>query len=313
MHTLGYLDFELLNQDIFDRTLIVDVCNRFLAERITDEAKMYAKAKLGRQQALLAGEPRPTEIGMQSNIYRDLARQAKRSGDVLLESLCLVKGACARDEEKSGNKLGHFSEALVLAFGAEISDVASAVAASRGAAVAPADQTKIPYVAAAVGVANELSQDDLDRGYEVLANVTRCVPGVAYPRIYAIYNRLAKFVYNADTDALKEVMPLIGQVEQLSESWPAENKARSVLTPDMVAFMDNIRRKNREPTKQFLRELSEAIRPDIDRSRLTAFLRRRAESLPSNCFNMFQAKYDRWLQRYQQVVGAQAGGQEGLG
>lgn len=294
---LGYSDFEQLTQDIFARPLMIEICENFLKKNISEESELYAKAKLAKYQSISPDEPKLDAI----KAHKDLVDLAKRNGNAPLEALSLVKIACANrtsileepgeriseilgesvknKEELNNFKIQKFTEALGITLGVNFSDIDSAIEAAKTTSIAAGDPMLVPFVAAAVGIANELAENDLDKGYEIFANVTKLAPDIMYSRVSAIFNRLNKYIRDNDENALEQAKVLLDEVSQFSQLQPQ-------LTEDNELSAIHLRKK--EAMREFINELSEGIQSQMNRLELASLLERPSESPAEATLNRYR-------------------------
>ena len=252
---LSYRDLEYLTQDTLDDSLIVEACEWFLQQDTTEDATLYATAKLKTNQSSLRGIP---DLGA-LQAYKDLIALADTHNDNALKAFSRVKaifaaadftllrlspdsdtsredlfrlisnviGRSVQDDDEFGRiKLELFCDGLGRALGSQVLDVPSAIEAAKHTRLPDNDPMLIPFVAAAVGFANEISRTDLDEGYQILSHVSVQTPDTMYPRMSAILNRLARYVNDNAQSAIPQAKEVVKDVSDFCNN-SARNEAYS--------------------------------------------------------------------------------------
>ncbi len=236
---LNYRHLEYLTQDALDNSLIAEACEGFLKQDTTEDGRLYAKAKLKKIQSLLSGIP---DLGS-LQAHKDLIALADNSNELSLKAFSRAKAIFAaadfislsretatpkedlfraigeaigqqvqNDGEFQRIKLEQCCQALGIALGSPVIDVRSAIEAAKNKQISEKEPVLLPFVVAAVGIANEISHTDFDDGYQIFSNISMQTPDTMYPRYSAISNRLEKYLKNNDKHAIEQAKQLVKDV-----------------------------------------------------------------------------------------------------
>lgn len=238
---LSYRDLDYLTQDTLDNSLIVETCQWFLQHDTTEDARLYATAKLKNVQSHLSGIPdlgslqaskdlialaddrndyalktfsRAKALFVAADIVQlSSSHEADGSKEDMFRLISDVIGRSVQDEDEfRRTKLEQYCEVLGRVLDSQNLDVPSAIEAAKHARIPEGDPMLISFVAVAVGLANEISRTDLDEGYQILSNVSVQTPGTMHPRMFAIMNRLLRYATEHEESAIQQAKQVVKEV-----------------------------------------------------------------------------------------------------